>query len=51
MTQTLYESQYDSLARDGCVYYSEGFPVFAYDLFYISVQISSLDRELDINKN
>ena len=51
MTHTLYESQYDSLPRDVWVYYAEGFHVFSYDLFYISVENSSLDGELDSNKN
>ena len=35
MTHTLYESQYDSLPRDECVYYPEGFPMFAYYLSYM----------------
>ena len=51
MTHTLYELQYDSLPRDRWVYYPTGFPVLSYYLFYISVQNSSLYRELDSNKN
>ena len=51
MTHTLYESPYDSLLRDGWVYHPEGFPMFSYYLFYISVQNSSLDGDLDSNQN
>ena len=51
MTHTWYKLQYDSLPRDGWVYYAEGFTMFSYYLFYSSGQKSSLDRELDSNKN
>ena len=48
MTQTLYESEYDSLPREGQVYYSNGFPIFSYYLICISEQYSKL-AELDSN--
>ena len=51
MTHTLYKSQYDSLPRDGWVYHPEEFHMFCYDLLNTLVQNSSLDRELDSNKN
>ena len=51
MTYAVYELHHDSLLRDRCVYYPGGFAMFAYYLFYISVENSSIDTELDSNQN